>query len=181
MYVNFSEETVVNIDLWTNGTVEPASLKKVLEKIQAGSTCVITGSPGEGKTTLGYLVLKHLQETRQVYKVSSPEQFDEVIKTSSPVILIDDIFGQTLFKETAWEQWKERIEKFINMNENKPINEIGNLILIGRDFVLKSGSRNTEDPWEMFINKRNTVNISSGVVRGKEEKNNILNSIAKKV
>jgi hypothetical protein len=156
--------------------VEPAVLSKVLDKIRTGSACVnITGSPGEGKSTLGYWILWKLQDTRNVYQVSSPKEFDEVIKTSAPVILLDDIFGQTVFNQAAWQQWKNSIEDCMNITEKKP-----NLILISRDFVLKSGARNTENPWKMLVNSEHDVNISREVVRGNAEKKRLLESIAKK-
>jgi len=177
----FTEQTKEDIDLYTKDKVETAALDIVTKKIQDGCSHVtITGSPGEGKSILGFLVLRKLQETgRPVYKVKSHKEFDAVMETSAPVVLLDDIFGQTVFNEAAWQKWRESLERFLDKKEQEPSNETGNLILIGRDFVFKSGSRKSENPWGMLTDSKHRVDISHGVVRDKQEKRNLVTSIAK--
>ena len=180
----FTARTKKDIDLYTKDKVETAALDIVLKKIQAGCSHVtITGSQGEGKSTLGFLVLRKLvqdqQNPRRVYEVTSLVEFDAVMKTSAPVVLLDDIFGQTVFNEAAWREWKRSLKRFLDKKELEPSNETGNLILIGRDFVFKSGSRKSENPWGMLTDSKHVVDISHGVVRDKQEKRNLVTSIAK--
>ncbi|XP_067660652.1 uncharacterized protein [Haliotis asinina] len=179
------KRTASRIQSWTKDMVETKALKKVKEKLDRGVTWVtIKGRPGEGKSTTAYMALNNLySQGRQVYQVVSPAEFNEVIMAcSNPVILLDDIFGDLEFDTAAWTKWRPSLrpildvtkpDKYAEKDPERPkydqtqLKQTGPnkdktiIILVGRDYVLKSSSADLGRMADYISNPHYVVEVSS--------------------
>ncbi|XP_067660630.1 uncharacterized protein [Haliotis asinina] len=180
-----TKRTAARIQSWTKDMVETKVLKKVKEKLDRGATWVtITGKPGEGKSTTAYMALNNLySQGRQVYQVVSPAEFNEVIMAcSNPVILLDDIFGDLQFDTGEWAKWRPSLRPILDvkhpdqyaeevpetptfdqtqLKQTGPNKDKTIIILVGRDYVLKSSLADLGRMADYISSPQYVVDVSS--------------------
>ncbi|XP_046554206.1 putative ankyrin repeat protein RF_0381, partial [Haliotis rubra] len=165
--------------------VETKAFKKMREKLDRGATWVtIKGRPGEGKSTIAYMTLKNQQsQGRQVYQVVSPAEFNEVIMAcTNPVILLDDIFGDLEFDTAEWAKWRPSLRPILDvkhpdkyaekvperqkidqtqLKQTSPNKDKTIIILVGRDYVLKSSLADLGRMADYISSPQYVVEVSS--------------------
>ncbi|XP_067675594.1 uncharacterized protein [Haliotis asinina] len=98
----------------THHCIKTHALSKVVEKCQGNGKCVtITGLPGDGKTTLAYMALGALTRQAKVFAVHSKSDYFSI--TSAGIsqviyILIDNIFGLSVFDKNRLRYWRDVLE-----------------------------------------------------------------------
>ncbi|XP_048237734.1 uncharacterized protein LOC124149842 isoform X2 [Haliotis rufescens] len=140
---------------------------------------------------------------RQVFQVVSPDEFNEVIMACPhPVIMLDDIFGDLEFDGAEWAKWRPSLRPILdakdmdNLHSTVNVVEVAGtsegtrgepkqpkktgppkmgpiIILVGRDYVLKSSLTDLGRMADYITNIRHMVEISTQ--RNTEEKRKIWN------
>ncbi|XP_046584005.1 uncharacterized protein LOC124291137 [Haliotis rubra] len=197
------KRTTSRIHSWTKNIVDTEGLQQVIDRIERGSTWVtIKGRPGEGKSTVAYMTLKDQQSKgRQVFQVVSPEEFNEVIMACPhPVIMLDDIFGDLEFDRAEWARWRPSLRPIVDVKDmdkltdnvavvagtsdgtrSDPKQSIRKgppkrgpiIILVGRDYVLKSSLTDLGRMADYITNIQHVVEITTQ--RDTDEKRQIWN------
>ncbi|XP_071101215.1 uncharacterized protein [Haliotis cracherodii] len=140
---------------------------------------------------------------RQVFQVVSPDEFNEVIMACPhPVIMLDDIFGDLEFDGAEWAKWRPSLRPILDVKDMDNLHSTVNvlevagtsegirgepkqpkktgppkkgpiIILVGRDYVLKSSLTDLGRMADYITNTRHVVEISTQ--RNTEEKRKIWN------
>ena len=124
--------------------VETESLESVYKKLEQNNFCIISGTPGVGKTTLAeMLILRYLLKQYEVISIS--RDMKEVLKTYSPnkriLFYYDDFLGTTFLKDALPKNEDSDLVKFINaIKEDKD----KKFILTTREYILKQAIQTYE-------------------------------------
>ncbi|XP_046549620.1 uncharacterized protein LOC124259531 [Haliotis rubra] len=105
---HLKEQTRKDITIWNRGMVRVSAIETVIEKLQTRHRWVtVTGNAGDGKTTLGYMTLKSLQDGgKEVFKINTPDDYFVVLrKTPDSVVFINDVLGVFDFDQRAFSTW----------------------------------------------------------------------------
>ncbi|XP_046364421.2 uncharacterized protein LOC124140748 [Haliotis rufescens] len=136
------DQTRKDIAIWTRGMVRVSAIETTIEKFQKGHRWVtVTGNAGDGKTTLAYMVLKHLQdEGKEVFKVDTPEDFFLICRrTPDSVVLMNDVFGAFDFDQRALSTWLPLIQTILERQAKDTVNEaVPSVIFVSRLNVLEA-------------------------------------------
>ncbi|XP_046552167.1 putative ankyrin repeat protein RF_0381 [Haliotis rubra] len=110
--------------------VQTKAFDSIIEAIERGQKLfVITGQPGEGKTTLGFLILREMNKKgKTVCLVTSPEDYKQ--RKSCDVLMFDDTFGSISFEDKKYIDWKDTIIDVLALPEHKGSHSGVNIILI---------------------------------------------------
>ncbi|XP_046549624.1 uncharacterized protein LOC124259532 [Haliotis rubra] len=105
---HLKEQTRKDIDIWNRGMVRVSAIETVIEKLQTRHRWVtVTGNAGDGKTTLGYMTLKSLQDDgKEVFKIDTPEDYFVVVrKAPDSVVFMNDVLGAFDFDQKSFSTW----------------------------------------------------------------------------
>ncbi|XP_046549609.1 uncharacterized protein LOC124259523 [Haliotis rubra] len=105
---HLKDQTRKDIDIWNRGMVRVSAIETVIEKLQTRHRWVtVTGNAGDGKTTLGYMTLKSLQDDgKEVFKINTPDDYFVVLrKTPDSVVFMNDVLGVFDFDQRALSTW----------------------------------------------------------------------------
>ncbi|XP_071098047.1 uncharacterized protein [Haliotis cracherodii] len=120
------------------------------QHLQLHSTVVITGCPGEGKTTLGYLLLDNLRKLNwTVFVPKTPEEYFACKFTNNTVVMINDLWGAFEFDESNVRKWipvledvKARLdqtdsEAMFGTGEERSQARLVKLVCVSREYIWK--------------------------------------------
>ncbi|XP_067653645.1 uncharacterized protein [Haliotis asinina] len=138
---DLKDQTRKDIDIWNRGMVRVSAIETVIEKLQTRHRWVtVTGNAGDGKTTLGYMVLKYLQDDgKEVFKIDSPEDYFIICrKAPDSVVFMNDVFGPFDFDQRAFSSWLPVFQTISEGRMKGVSNENGpSIIFVSRLNVLK--------------------------------------------
>ncbi|XP_048251181.1 uncharacterized protein LOC125379161 isoform X2 [Haliotis rufescens] len=139
---NLCDNTAKAIQSFTEDMIKISAVDKITEKLTSGVKWIpITGSPGEGKTTLGYLILKEMKEKGwNVCVLTKPEDYDTVhsFAEGKTLFMLNDVCGPFAYDPFALSTWKQFI---INVQERKSYQDTEAYIFIGRENVFREVRR----------------------------------------
>ncbi|XP_046546695.1 uncharacterized protein LOC124256777 [Haliotis rubra] len=163
------------------------------ELLQLRSTVVITGCPGEGKTTLGYLLLDNLRRLNwTVFVPKTPEEYFACKFTNNTVVMLNDLWGAFDFEESNVRKWipvledvKSRLdqtdsEAMFGTSEERMEARLVKLVCVSREYIWKD----TKPKLGKFVNNifRNDsiINISKDMQLQPNDKLDIIKSFEQK-
>ncbi|XP_046338806.2 uncharacterized protein LOC124120111 [Haliotis rufescens] len=168
-------KTETSIELCSTTTVDTNGVSRVMDSIAKGSSFVIiTGSHGDGKTTIAQRAMSKLRaKGKQVFHVFTPADLSEVdLNIKEPVIMLDGICGEINFDEGKWKNWEPVLKGILTGTDRKPL-----VLFVGNNFVLQEWSRYID---YLPVTKVDTVDVSL-TSRTFQEKEHILSALEKKI
>ncbi|XP_046582222.1 uncharacterized protein LOC124289659 isoform X2 [Haliotis rubra] len=169
------DKTETNIKQCSKTTVDTHGLSEVMVAIGNGSSLVIiTGSQGDGKTTIAKRAMSKLQaKGKQIFQIFTPDHLSEVgLYVSEPVIMLDDICGKINFDESKWKGWEPALNIIFTETDKNSI-----VLIVCNNFVLQEWSRCIE---HLPVKHVSTVDVSQ-IRRTYQEKENILSALEQKL
>ena len=154
-----------------NKFVRTSKYHECLEMLKENGSIVILGNPGEGKTRYGKELMKDVSPNLNCYVLDSPEQWDHINPTKAEAILIDNVFGDISFEESALKMWKNKLQTISHWVHDEEIASTVMVIITARDYILLA-CENKLRRIELFGNS-NRVHLSSGEL-SLQEKETIL-------
>ncbi|XP_046553849.1 uncharacterized protein LOC124263310 [Haliotis rubra] len=114
----------------TEGMVETETFVWIVKAIENGQKLfVITGEPGEGKTTFGFLILREMNQKGKTFcLVTSPENYKQ--RKNCDLLMFDDTFGSIAFEDKKYSDWEDTIIDVLALPEHKGSHSGTNIILI---------------------------------------------------
>ncbi|XP_048253134.1 ankyrin repeat and KH domain-containing protein mask-like isoform X1 [Haliotis rufescens] len=103
------DETVSDIQTWTSGMIKTQFVDDIVKKMDAGQNWItVTGSGGDGKTTVAYMVLHEMMKRgREVFRVKTVEQYHTITKnTHRSLLMMNDVLGAFALDKIAFSTWK---------------------------------------------------------------------------
>ncbi|XP_071098265.1 uncharacterized protein [Haliotis cracherodii] len=171
------DQTRKDIANWTRGMVKVSAIETTIEKFQKGYRWVtVTGNAGDGKTTLGYMTLKHRQnEGKEVFKIDTPEDFFMISRrTPDCIVLMNDVFGAFDFDQRAFSTWLPLIQTILERQAKDTVNEAGpSVIFVSRLNVLEAARNQLGKYGDVVLGEDEIVN--PGKLNSDGEKVEILN------
>ncbi|XP_046549627.1 uncharacterized protein LOC124259535 isoform X2 [Haliotis rubra] len=140
---DLKEQTRKDIDIWNRGMVRVSAIETVIEKLQTRHRWVtVTGNAGDGKTTLGYMTLKSLQDDgKEVFKIDNPEDYFIICrKAAHSVVFMNDVFGPFDFDQRAFSAW---LPVFQTISEGRT-----------------KGNENEHGPSIIFVSRLNVLEVA---------------------
>ncbi|XP_048251491.1 uncharacterized protein LOC125379269 [Haliotis rufescens] len=141
-FIKLCDNTANEIKLFTEDMITISAVDKIAEQLISGVKWIpITGSPGEGKTTLGYLILKEMKEKGwNVCVLNQPEDYDTVhsFAEGKTLFMLNDVCGPFAYDPFALSTWRQFI---INVQERKSHQDTEAYIFIGRENVFREVRR----------------------------------------
>ncbi|XP_046583216.1 ankyrin repeat domain-containing protein 50-like isoform X2 [Haliotis rubra] len=141
----------------------------VKEHVLKHPVTTIIGSPGEGKTTTGYLVMNDFLKRRWcTFAPKTPQEYFSHSMEEHTIVLLNDIFGTFEYDENCWKGWLSvfddiRSHSLKNSHREEPETSSVKYIIISRDYIW----REAEHKLGKFINniftKVNILDISTSV------------------
>ncbi|MGW1088476.1 nSTAND3 domain-containing NTPase [Streptomyces sp. NPDC002596] len=113
---NRTEELLESIEKRAKFYVGTEHFNRVMQVLEEDQTCVITGSPGVGKSILAEMtLLAHWKEQWQVVQISEDvkEGFEMWDPIRPQIFYYDDFLGQTDIAETTGKNEDHRIAQFV--------------------------------------------------------------------
>ena len=147
-----------------NEFVETTIYAKALEILDSKKIVVLSGHPGEGKTTMAKHLLTRYQTDRCI-NLTEPEDWKHVDFSLNLIdaILIDDIFGSGVLDENLVKKWERKLDDMSKMIKEKDIN----VVITSRHYIL-------EETKQLFrslplFKKENTQVLSSNELTHEEK------------
>ncbi|XP_046543313.1 uncharacterized protein LOC124253552 isoform X2 [Haliotis rubra] len=152
----------------THHCIKTRALTKVVEKCQGNRKCVtITGLPGDGKTTLAYMALRELKKQAKVFAVHTKSDYFSITAagiSQDIYILIDDIFGLSVFEKKRLQKWRDVLEDVLTDRRSDRIHSdfrCIKLLLVCRINVMNE-AQNFLDKFETLVNCEDSlIDLSS--------------------
>ncbi|XP_071098541.1 ankyrin-1-like [Haliotis cracherodii] len=160
----------------------------VKEHVLKHPVTIIIGSPGEGKTTTGYLVMDDLLKKRwHTFIPKKPQEYFSHKMVGQTIVLLNDIFGVFEYDEFCLKEWLQvfddiRSHDIKSSDVNAAKTNSVKYIIVSRDYIW----REAEYKLGKFINnifqKVNIIDINSSVEAKLklEDKLQIINAMTSK-
>jgi len=127
---------------------------------------MLTGLPGDGKSSVAIQLLLHYKETHEIVKLHSVEEWESQLDhEKNQIFLLDDVFGKTFLDKINLLKIQELIDKMKNFIDDKTL------------VVLSSETSTLKEVHPQFGNavpSENIVDLSVEFKLSKEEKKNLL-------
>ncbi|XP_048244656.1 uncharacterized protein LOC124123251 isoform X2 [Haliotis rufescens] len=165
-------KTEQDMELCVKTTVETRSVTEVMQAFENGSNVVIiTGQPGDGKSTVAQRVLNNLHNQRkEVLHIIKPDDLLKITPTRRErVILLDGIWGYYTFEQKKWKKWEFSLHTMLAQITMCILLIVGNKVVVQALFDYIQGLHVTAV----------TVDISK-ITRTLQEKENIVGSFETK-
>ncbi|XP_053377643.1 uncharacterized protein LOC123525886 [Mercenaria mercenaria] len=143
--------------------------RTAMEKLNRTGCLILSGLPGEGKTTMATKLLSEITDQEHCLKLSEPSHWNKLtLNEEKPLIIfIDDIFGAGALNESLLEEWSRRlpdIEKAIKAQTVKAI-------ITTRHYILKEAKEKLR---HLTILKDDNVQILASYDLSNAERTEIL-------
>ncbi|XP_046329025.2 uncharacterized protein LOC124112893 [Haliotis rufescens] len=160
----------------------------VKEHVLKHPVTIIIGSPGEGKTTTGYMVMDDFLKKRwHTFIPKTPQEYFSHKMVGRTIVLLNDIFGVFEYDEFCLKGWLQafddiRSHDFKSSDVNAVKTNSVKYIIVSRDYIW----REAEYKLGKFINnifqKVNIIDINSSVeaMLKLEDKLQIINAMTSK-
>jgi hypothetical protein len=135
---NRSESYIENLLLKSRTFVQPKALSEAQRILKENHTCIISGPPGVGKTTLAdMLCLEYLASDFELIVISEDvlEADDVYAQQRKQVFIYDDFLGRTDLREKLGKNEDNRIVEFIRRINESPNHRF---ILTTREYILRA-------------------------------------------
>ena len=137
-------------------------------KLEEKHVVILTGHPGEGKTTMAAQLANNVSDENSCLILSSPEDWSHVDLELEifDTIIIDDIFGSGAISQLKvveeWERRLEEVKRAVKRKDRKL-----NVIITTRHYILEE-AKQTLSKLPMFEDE-NTVLLSSNTLSEEEK------------
>ena len=115
------------------------------EKLLTKNLVVLTGHPGEGKTTMAMKLMLEVTTAEKCLKLAKPSDWRLVDFNNYEMVFVDDIFGPGVLEETLVKKWDKHLPEIWKAVKNKRIK----LIVTTRHYILE-GARQIFDRSSLF-------------------------------
>ena len=114
--------------------VETSTYTKALEILESKKIVILSGHPGEGKTSMANHLLKRYPAGRCI-NLTEPKQWDHLDFSLNLIdaILIDDIFGSGVLDENLVKQWRGKLDDMSRIVKGKNVN----VVITSRHYILE--------------------------------------------
>lgn len=157
--------------------VKTETFDNIMKAIENGQKIfVITGDPGEGKTILGYLILRAMCEKGMaVFPVTSLEKYKKTKIHTGTVIMFDDIFGSIAFEIEKYSKWEDTFIDLLALPEHGGSHSGTNTILIIlRKTILRQVKTKLDKYAIIFEDKDIMIDLSGNLCLTESDKRKVL-------
>ena len=122
----------------TSEFVETTTYTKAFEILESKKIVVLSGHPGEGKTSMAKHILKRYPSDRCI-NLTEPEDWKHIDFSLDLIdaILIDDIFGSGVLDENLVKQWERKLADLSKIIKEKEIK----VVLTSRHYILEESKQ----------------------------------------
>ncbi|XP_067653680.1 uncharacterized protein [Haliotis asinina] len=126
----------------------------------------IIGSPGEGKTTTGYLVMNDFLKRRwRTFAPKTPQKYFSQSMVERTIVLLNDIFGTFEYDENNLKCWLPvfddiRSHSLKSFDRKEPETDV-KYIIISRDYIWREAERKLGKFINNIFKKDNIMDIST--------------------
>ena len=146
--------------------VETSTYLEVKEKLDRTRFVIISGHPGEGKSTMAKHLLMTKFRPERCLNIREPTEWEHVdlnlVLNAFDAILIDDIFGIGVFEEALFRKWKRRL-----IDLSKVIRKGLTVIIASRHYILEESNHLLQSV--PLFRKENIKLLSSNVLTENEK------------
>lgn len=152
--------------------VETSSLKKARTILKEHGMVVITGQPGEGKTTMAVSLALTEFERGRCLNLSACRDWREIDLEEKRIdaVIIDDIFGRSALKESLIEEWIPMLEEIERAVAEKQMS----VVVTTREYIFKN-MKDTEARQPIVGNERAIISLSSKYLSDEEKREMLRN------
>ncbi|XP_067653937.1 putative ankyrin repeat protein RF_0381 [Haliotis asinina] len=163
------------------------------ERLQLHSTLVITGCPGEGKTTLGYLLADKVRRLNwTVFLPKTPEEYFACKFTNNTIVMLNDLWGAFDFEESNVRKWipvledvKSRLDQSdsgatFGTIEERMQTRLVKLICVSREYIWKDTKPKLGKYVNNIFRHDSIINISKDTQLQPNDKLEIIKSFEQK-
>lgn len=143
-----------------------SNYRKASEHLTKTGIVVLSGYPGEGKTTMAKYLLLDTTPIQKILKLSTPQDWEHLSVKDCSAIFIDDIFGSEMLEESAVKEWKKYLSEIDTATRNLKLN----VVITTRDYILKGA----KERFKLDLFKDENVTMLSSSDLSDDEKKNIL-------
>lgn len=166
-----TERSKAEVERCAQNMVTIGNVQRAREQLERDNVLALTGAPGEGKSTLAYLILNDfLKEGWKVYVLKSPEEFFQLHIHSRTIVFFNDIFGTIQFDPNELRRWKPVLE---DVNKRLQCSRDPRFLVLftSRDYVLQEAIVQLEKFQTSLISCSKTFNITINATSRSEKKN----------
>ena len=176
MFSHFSISVIARSTIYfeeeeSNTFIETGSYKTAAETFGKTKVLVLSGHPGEGKTTMAKtLLLKQFLPGRCI-NITEPSDWKYIDFSLNLIdgILIDDIFGSGVLDENLVKEWERKLNDLSRIGKEKGIS----IILTSRHYIIEETKQIVRT---LPLFKKENIHILSSKDLTEEEKMQILKS-----
>ncbi|XP_053375348.1 uncharacterized protein LOC128547261 [Mercenaria mercenaria] len=157
--------------------VETAAYQKAKAVLEEKQIAILTGHPGEGKTTMAARLALHMSQPRNCLKLVTPSDWRKIdlsLKLFDTVI-IDDIFGAGALDQKLVGDWRQYLTDIERAAKKKAVR----VIITSRHYIFEE-SKEELGSLPMFKDENETVLLLTSSELTHDEKTNILKMQAEK-
>ena len=152
--------------------VQTSTYLEVKEKVERTRFVVLSGHPGEGKSTMAKHLLMSKFPPERCLNIRDPTEWEHVdlnlVQNTFDAILIDDIFGIGVFEEALFRKWKRRL-----IDLSKAVRKGMTVIIASRYYILEE-SKHLLQSVPLF--RKENIELLSSNLLTENEKIEILES-----